>query len=140
MRTTILLVLTAIVSLFLEITFFSVPLLVVSVILLAVFIKMPFVYFLAFVFGLIFDSMTLQTPGSTSLFLLAVLFLIRQYERKFETRNVPFVFLISVIALIGYLLIFGSYLFFIQFFISLVFVLIFFLIFNRFVPILNNSR
>lgn len=129
------LVVTTVIALFLETTFFAVPLLLVSLIILAVLVKDPFVYFLAFILGLLFDSMTLQTLGTTSIFLLGILFLIRLYERKFETRNVPFVAMISIISLVSYLLIFGSYIFFIQFTVALAIAFILFLIFNRFVPV-----
>jgi rod shape-determining protein MreD len=129
------LVLTAIVSLFLETTFFAVPLLLVSVIVLSVLVKDPLIFFLAFILGLVSDSLMLQTLGTTSLFLLSVLFLIRLYERKFETRNVPFVLMISIIAISSYLLIFGSYVFFLQFVIALSLSFILFIIFNRFVPV-----
>lgn len=135
MGTLVFLVILAVLALFMEAVFFALPLLLVSIIVLSVLIKETFVYVLAFTLGLLFDSMTLQTLGTTSLFLLSVLFLVSLYERKFETRNVPFVLLISTIATVSYLLVFGSYIFFIQLAISLFVAFILFFIFDKFVPV-----
>lgn len=129
----VLVILTCI-ALFLEASLFSLPLLLGSLIVLSVLTKDSFVYAVAFILGLLLDSMLLAPLGRTSLFFLGVLLLIRLYERKFETRNLPFVIMICVLAIASYLLLFGSYVFFAQFFIGLFVSLILFLIFSRFIP------
>lgn len=53
------------------------------------------VFPLAFVLGLILDSLYLKTLGLTSLFLVLFLFAVFTYERKFEIDNPTFIFISS---------------------------------------------
>src|SRR5438046_2772111 len=69
--------------------------------------KKPVVFLIAFLLGLILDSITFHPAGASSLFFICFLFLIFLYQRKFEIRTMPFLFFSSLIGSIIYLELFG---------------------------------
>jgi len=81
---------------------FSIGLLAVTTVLF----KKSWVFFLAFGLGLFLDLIMLRPLGCTSLIFAAFVFLIRLYERKFETQTTIFVFISSFLGSLIYLEVF----------------------------------
>lgn len=73
-------------------SFTTLPFLVATFTLLAVFFRKNWVVFVAFLCGILFDIMSFKTIGTTSIFLVAMIFLIYVYQNKFEIGNYHFVF------------------------------------------------
>lgn len=96
-----------IVSLFLEGTLISLPLIFVSLVCLAILIRSPLLFFLAFLSGIILDTFAIRTLGLTSIFFLVFVFLLFLYQRKYEINSYPFVFISSFVGAFIYLLLFG---------------------------------
>lgn len=119
-------------SLIFEGTFVSVPFFVVSVVLTAVIFRSQRMIVTVFLLSILYDVITLSQIGQTSMFSLLLIVLILLYERKFETKTLPFVFFMSLIASSLYLLLFGSYAFFIQLAISVLYGTVAFFILERF--------
>lgn len=82
---------------------FSLAVLVVS----AVIFRKSWVFFAAFLLGLIIDLFQLRFLGQTALFFVIFVFLVFLYERKFETQTLAFVFFATFSGSLIYLLIFG---------------------------------
>ncbi len=81
---------------------FSIGLLTVS----AVVFRKSWVFLAAFGLGLFLDLILIRPLGYTSLILTIFVFLIRLYERKFETQTLTFVFFATFIGSLAYLNIF----------------------------------
>lgn len=111
---------------------FSIGLLAVATVLF----KKSRVFFLALGLGLFLDLISIRPLGYTGLVLIIFVFLIRLYERKFETQTVAFVFISSFLGSLVYLMIFGYNNVLIQ---SLVNALATILLF-RFFVILNKAK
>lgn len=101
-------------SLILEGTLISIPLLVAAVVATSVIYRNAWYIAGVFLIGIIYDMMTMQNTGQTSVFLLVVIALSELYQRKFETRTFLFVTIATIVSVSIYILIFGSYAFFIQ--------------------------
>lgn len=69
--------------------------------------KKSWVFFLALILGLFLDLVMVRSLGQTGLFLILFTFLLFLYERKFETRTFPFVFISTFLGSMTYLMIFG---------------------------------
>jgi len=82
---------------------FSVGLLAVG----AVVFRKSRVFFLALGLGLFLDLAMIRPLGYTSLVLITFVFLIRLYERKFETQTSTFVFISSFLGSLIYLQLFA---------------------------------
>lgn len=82
---------------------FSVGLLAVS----AVVFKKSWVFFWALGLGIFADLILIRPLGYTGLALTIFVFLIRLYERKFETQTAAFVFFSTILGSLAYLMIFG---------------------------------
>lgn len=89
-------------SLFLEGTVTTLPLVVVLLLLLMINRREGVVFVLAFISGLLLDILRLQTFGGTSLFLLCFLFLVLLYQRKYEIDSLPFVMIAAFIGTVGF--------------------------------------
>lgn len=86
----------------------TLPLVLIVLLCLYIVFKRPMLFALAFFTGLFLDLFLLRTLGQTSLFFLIFLILVLLYERKFEIRTVPFVFVASFLGSLFYLLTYGS--------------------------------
>ena len=69
--------------------------------------KRSWVFLLAFGLGLFADLIWVRTLGYSSLMLTIFVFLIRLYERKFETQTATFVFISTLLGSTIYLMVFG---------------------------------
>ena len=119
------------VSLFLEGTLISLPLLVAAVVLSSVMFRSGLYIFIVFLLGIIFDIVSVQRIGQTSIFLLGIVGAIELYDKKFEVRTLPFVLFACAVSVTVYLLIFGSYAFFIQLITSVLFSGVLYLLFMK---------
>lgn len=104
----IILVVLFLIALFLESSIFSIPFLLMGLLLLFVFTKKPSVFFVAFICGILLDSMLLRMIGSTSIFYLLFLLIVLLYDRKFEVISLPFVLALSVVGNILYAIYFDT--------------------------------
>lgn len=77
----------------LQSSFTTLPFVVATFVLLATFYRKDWVVFVAFLCGILFDIMSFKTIGATSIFLVAMIFLIYVYQNKFEIGNYRFVFI-----------------------------------------------
>ena len=100
-----LLVLLAI-SIFLEGTLTTLPLVFVCFILLTILLRSPIMFLLAFLAGILLDTFALRALGGTSIFLLTAVLLIMLYQRKYEINSYPFVLISSFLGSLLYLIIF----------------------------------
>lgn len=91
-------------SIILEATVTSIPLIFVILLELIIISKQWYVFALAFISGVIVDSLLLRPIGETSIFLLSFLFLVLLYQRKYEIYSIPFIVISSFIGTSIYLL------------------------------------
>lgn len=101
---------------------FSIGLLAVSTVLF----KKSWVFFLALGLGLFLDVISVRPLGYASLVLVAFVFLIRLYERKFEIQTTTFIFISSFLGSLFYLWLFGYQTVLLQAFITALISAIFF--------------
>lgn len=88
-------------------SFTTIPILISLLVVCAVVFRKSWVFFAAFLLGLIIDLFQLRLLGQTALFFVIFVFLLFLYERKFETRTLAFVFIATFSGSIIYLLTFG---------------------------------
>jgi len=129
-----------ILTLFLEGSFVAIPLVLVVVLLASVIMRNTLLVFVVFVVGIVFDILRLNPLGQTSLFFVPLVVLITLYDRKFDTKSLPFIIFTSAISVSLYLLIFGHYAFFVELIISLVFAVMIYGIFTKLHLIKQESR
>ena len=84
----------------------TIPLSIIILVVCAVIFRESWVFFAAFLLGLYLDLMLIRPLGYTSLMFTIFVFLIRLYERKFETQTLSFVLLSSFLGSLVYLMIF----------------------------------
>lgn len=95
--------------LFLQGSIMTVPLVLVMLVLLYIFYRQDWVFFLAFLSGIFLDIFSVRPIGSTSIFLLFFLLFIFLYQRKFEIGSYYFIFFSLFIGAAWYAFFFGSY-------------------------------
>jgi hypothetical protein len=126
-----LLLLFLIISLFLEGTVTTLPLLFVCLLCLLIQRRDASIFPIAFLIGFLLDILTLHVLGASSLFFLFSLFLIFLYQRKYEIRSIPFVIIASCIGSWIFLTVFGYKNAFLQAGISAIIAAFLFKIVNR---------
>lgn len=112
---------TVLLLVFLEGTFSSVPLFLDGIILGYVFTKDTYIVWGACVGGIILDILLFQTLGISSIFFLCILFVFLLYEKKFEIKTVPFVFVSTFLSTILFFQFFGERIFFTQSLVNAIF-------------------
>lgn len=95
-------------SILMEGTVTSLPLVLMSLILLTVFTKSQDVFLIAFLSGVILDILLVRSVGESSVFFLVMLFIVFLYDRKFEIQSLFFVEIITLVGASLYLIIFPS--------------------------------
>lgn len=101
---------------------FSIALLAVLTVLL----KKNWIFFIAFGLGLYLDLISINHLGYTGLMFAIFVFLIRLYERKFETQTIAFVLISTFLGSIFYLWLFGYQMVFLQAIINALVAVVFF--------------
>ncbi|MGH7245884.1 MAG: hypothetical protein ACREGI_03050 [Candidatus Levyibacteriota bacterium] len=105
-------------AIILEVSVFSLPLTLLVIILFAVMLRNGWVFPVAFVAGIILDSLFFSQVGVRSMFLIAVIAIVYLYQNKFEIHTGEFAAFSSFLASFLYLLFFGSQNIFLQSFVS----------------------
>ena len=95
------------IAIIIESTFTTVPIVLLLLINFLILEKKSWVFTAGFFAGLMLDILSLRFLGSTSLFLVALLFIISLYEKKFETASIYFVFFTSFVGALAYAIIFN---------------------------------
>jgi hypothetical protein len=95
------------ITIFLEGTVTTLPLVLVCLLCLTILLRNPFMFFIAFLSGFFLDVFAIRPVGQTSIFFLLVVLLIFLYQRKYEINSYPFVILASFIGSFFYLFMFG---------------------------------
>lgn len=95
------------ISVFLEGTVTSLPLVLICLICMTIIFRDAVIFLPAFFVGILLDAFALRSIGGTSIFLLLVIFLILLYQRKYEINTYPFVFISSFVGSLLFLTIFG---------------------------------
>lgn len=85
----------------------TVPFSIAALVVATVLFKKFWVFFAAFLLGLLLDLFGLRPLGYTSLMLVVFMFIIGLYERKFEAQTITFVFVATFLGSLVYLNIFG---------------------------------
>lgn len=109
----------------------TIPFLIGLLAIVTVLFKKSRVFFLALGLGLFLDLISIRPLGQTSLMLAIFVFLIRLYERKFETKTITFVFISTFLGSLAYLMIFGYQQIFLQSLVNSLFAVLLFKIFGR---------
>ena len=104
----------------------TIPLSIAALVVGTVLFKKSWVFFAAFLLGLLLDLFGLRSLGYTSLILAIFIFIIGLYERKFETQTVTFVFFTTFLGSLIYLMIFGYQMVFLQALINALLAVLFF--------------
>lgn len=86
----------------------TIPLTLIALFLLYIFNRQSWVIGLAFVAGLLLDTILLGRLGGHSLFFVVFLLLVVLYDRKFEIKTVQFVFVFLFVGSLLYLFLFGG--------------------------------
>ena len=94
-------------ALIIESSLSTIPLVLLVLLSATVISKNNFVFFLAFIFGLLLDLMTLKTLGASSIFFEIFVFLILLYQSKFEIATNLFVLAASFFGSLSYLFLLG---------------------------------
>ncbi len=102
------------VSLLIETSFTTFPLLLVCLLCLGILRREAVVFPIAFFASIFFDISRIRPLGTTSLFFTAFLFLVFLYQRKYEINSYPFVWTASFIGSLIFLKISGYHNIFIQ--------------------------
>jgi hypothetical protein len=95
------------ISLFLEGTVTTLPLVFICFVCLTIFIRTPAILLIAFFAGMLLDAFAIRAIGGTSIFLLTAVLLILLYQRKYEINSYPFVLIASFIGSLLFLIIFN---------------------------------
>lgn len=96
-----------IVSLILETTIITIPLVFLVLLNITVWKKEPWIFPIAFVIGVILDMLLSKTIGISSFYFTLFMFLVLSYQRKFEINTVYFIIASSFLGSLGFLLILG---------------------------------
>jgi len=94
-------------ALILESALTTIPLILLVLLALTSLFKNNFVFVGAFIFGFLFDLITLRTVGLTGIFFVVFLFLILLYQSKFEITTNAFIIVASFLGSFCFLLING---------------------------------
>ncbi|MBI5044570.1 MAG: hypothetical protein HZC02_01460 [Candidatus Levybacteria bacterium] len=97
-----------IIALYIEAVFTSLPIVLMALLLVTVFTKDTFVFGLSFIFGLLIDIFLVRHIGQSSLFFICSVLLVFLYERKFETKSLPFIVGASVVLSSAYFFVYPS--------------------------------
>lgn len=106
-KPTLIFILVLILALFFEISVTTLPLVIGAFILLAIIFRKSWVFVAAFFAGLVFDIMTFRAVGSTSAFLIFLIFMVFLYENKFEIETLSFVFISTFLSSVAFLIFLG---------------------------------
>lgn len=79
-------------TLFLQGSVATFPLILVVLLLLYIYYRSMWIFFLAFIAGIFLDIFSVRPIGSTSIFLLTFLLSVFLYQRKFEIGSYYFIF------------------------------------------------
>lgn len=96
-----------IISLLLQSSVLSLPLVLLVIIVITVVYKNYFVFVLAFIFGILLDILSFKTIGFSPVFFSIIIFLILMYERKFEIQTNYFVIFSSALGSFLFIIFYG---------------------------------
>lgn len=92
-------------SLIIEGTLSSLPLTFIVLLIFLILKRDLNIFYIAFIAGIFLDLLSVRSVGITSVYLLVIFFAVLLYERKFETKSLPFVALASFFGSLGLLFI-----------------------------------
>mgnify|MGYP001616417992 CR=1 FL=1 len=104
----IFLVLLFVVSLILQGSITTIPLVLILLLNLFIATKKTSVFVIAFICGLLLDTMLGNPLGQTCIFYLLFLAVVFLYERKFDIQTFPFVFISSFLGSFVYLIVYEN--------------------------------
>jgi hypothetical protein len=84
-------------------TITTLPLVLIAFLILMIFLRAKFLFWLALICGILLDIFQLRVFGLTSLLLVVFLFIVFLYEKKFESSTGYFILLATFIGSIIYL-------------------------------------
>ncbi len=91
----------------LEITLTSIPLVFILLVAFVPFYRNNFMFFLAFLFGLLLDFFAFRDVGISSIFFVSFIFLMLLYQSKLEISTNYFVFIATFLGSFLYIFIFS---------------------------------
>lgn len=119
-------------SLIFESSVTTLPLVLIILLVFTLKYKLNYVFWIALVFGILFDILSFRQIGLSSVYFSIVLFLVLLYQSKFEIATNTFVLVSAFLSSLAFLILFGfqNYIFLQSIFCSLI-ALGLFLIVNR---------
>jgi rod shape-determining protein MreD len=133
-------ILLLIIFLILESSITTIPLVFVTLLCITVIYKNNYIFLLAFLFGILIDVLSFNTPGMSSIFFIIFLFLVLIYQRKFEIDTYPFITISSFIGSLIFLFLQGyTSLILFQALINTAFGLIIYYLLKRFIKLDKKS-
>jgi cell shape-determining protein MreD len=109
----------------------SLPLTLLLLIVLSLVVSPRLLFLLAFVFGILLDTLLIREIGQTSLFFVVVCWFLFMNERTFVRVTYPFVLFISISSVFFYLVVYGSQNALLTIILSVIIVLLLFMFFSR---------
>ena len=106
------------IAIMLEGTFTSLPLVLITLILLSISMRKSDIFLVAFLASLVLDVFLVRATGITSIFFLCILLLIFLYDKKYDVTSLSFILIITALSCGFYLFIFPSPNIFLQVIIS----------------------
>jgi len=97
-----------VVSLILEGSITSLPLVLLSLLIFRIAVSDNSGFLMAFLSGIILDIFLVRPVGQSSIYFLIILFLIGMYEKKFEVNSLLFIMLATFTTSLVYFLVFTS--------------------------------
>jgi len=95
------------VALILQASLTTIPLIFLCLLVFMVLLRANWLFVLAFIFGILLDLVAFRTLGTSSIFLIVVLFLVLLYQSKFEIATNAFIIVVSFLGSFGYLFLLG---------------------------------
>lgn len=120
------------IAIILESAITTLPLVLLIILFLAIMNRINDVFLIAFLAGLFLDILSLGRVGFSSLYFTIYVFLIFQYQRRFEIETLHFVTIFSFFGSLIYLLLTGAGLAIIQSIFATLLVVLSFIAFKKF--------
>ena len=83
----------------------TLPLTFVALLIFFILRRETYIFYIAFIAGIILDLLSVRTIGISSIYFVTVFFAVLLYERKFEIKTIIFVVLSSFLGSLGFLFI-----------------------------------
>lgn len=120
------------ISIILETSITTLPLTLLLILFLAISRKSNDVFVFAFISGLMLDILSFNLIGISSLFFVSIVFIIFQYQKKFEIETINFLIAISFLGTFFYSILDGFFAAFLESIVATIIISVSYIAFRRF--------